>query len=152
MKSTKNNVISTLLAFSLAFALGQNADAAALKINNVVSPTENSSHFAAADCELSKKVSAELIDKIIAGDFEGVRKNFNENMLKNSSAAQLKKYWNEVIIANAGKYKSREKALYQEYPTYFAVLTRLQMEKSRIVVAVNFGEDGKIAGLFFNPA
>jgi len=110
-----------------------------------------STQTAYADCEGTKKLANEVVDKLVAGDFEGVRKNFNENMKQNLSAAQIKNVWIEMI-SKIGAYKSREKSLYQEYPDNTAVFTRLQMEKGKVIVEVRFGADGKIGGLWLRPA
>ena len=148
---TKNYLFSLTLAFLLAFALMQNANANFLIAAVIFFEKENSESIIFADCEQTRKMAAEVVDKLIAQDFAGVRKNFNENMKQNLSVEQLKTVW-ESIIKDTGQYKSREKSLYQEYPDNVAVFTRLQMEKSKVVIEVRFGEDGKISGLWIRPA
>lgn len=153
MNSTKtqNYVFSITLAFLLAFALVQNANAAFLKFTDIFFEREGAGNIVSADCEQTKKQANEVVDRLIAKDFEGVRKNFNENMKQNLSAEKLKSVWTNVIT-QTGEYKSREKSLYQEFPDNIAVFTRLQMQKSKIVVEVRFGADGKIGGLWVKPA
>lgn len=135
MNSTKiqKQVLFIILALSLAFALAQNANASQ-----------------SSDCEQTKKMANEVIDRLIAKDFEGVRKNFNENMKQNLSVEQLKAVWTGVI-AEKGEYKSREKSLYQEYPDNTAIFTQIEMAKGKLVVEVRFGTDGKIGGLWIRP-
>ena len=148
---TRNYVFSITLAFLLAFALVQNANADFLKSTDIFFERENTGNIVFADCEQTKKQANEVVDRLIAKDFEGVRKNFNENMKQNLSAEQLKAVWTSVTT-EIGAYKSREKSLYQEYPDNTAVFTRLQMEKGRVAVEVRFGADGKIGGLWVRPA
>lgn len=148
---TKIYLFSVILALSPVFILAQNTNADFSISADTFFERKNTKSIVFADCEQIKKLATEVVDKLIAKDFEGVRKNFNENMKQNLSAEQLKTVWTS-IIKDAGEYKSREKPLYQEYPDNVAVFTRLQMEKGRIVAEVRFGDDGKIAALWIRPA
>lgn len=149
-KRTQNYVLSIVFAFLLAFAFVPKVNADFLKSTDIFFEREITGNITFADCEATRKMANEIVDKLIARDFEGVRKNFNEYMTKNLSAEQLKAVWTSVTT-EIGEYKSREKSLYQEYPDNVAVFTRLQMEKGRVVVEVRFGADGKIAGLWLRP-
>ena len=153
MKLTKikNYLFSATLALLPAFILSQNASADFSLSADAFFARKNAKSIVFADCEQTKKLATEVVDKLIAKDFEGVRKNFNENVRQNLSAEQLKTIWTSVT-KDTGGYKSRDKSLYQEYPDDVAVLTRLQMEKSRVLVTVRFGTDGKISGLWIGPA
>lgn len=141
----KNYFVFISTAFLFAFCLVQNVEAKVLTLSEI-SVGKN-----IADCEQAKKVANEVVDKLVAKDFEGVRKNFNENLKQTLPADQLKAGW-ENITKDIGEYQSREKSLYQEFPNNYIVFTRLQMKTGRIVVEVHFVEDGKIGGLWLKPA
>jgi len=134
----KNRILLLAAVFLLAFCLTPETAGA-----NFIQPSE--------DCESAKKIAGELIDRLVAGDFEGVRTNFNENLKQNLSADQIKNVWTGVI-SEIGGYESREKSLYQEYPNYYSVFTLLQMNKGRVRIEVHFSEDEKIVGLWVKPA
>ncbi len=145
-KTRKNHFILISIAFLFAFCLVQNAEAKVLTLSEI-SVGKN-----IADCEQTKKVANEVVDKLVAENFEGVRKNFNENLKQTLSAEQIKNIW-MTVKNDAGEYESREKSLYQEYPNNsIIVFTRLQMKKSKLSVEVHFSEDGKISGLWLKPA
>ena len=54
-----------------------------------------------------KKIGNEVVDKLVANDFEGITKNFDETMKKTVSAQQIRELWTQVITT-VGEYKSRE--------------------------------------------
>lgn len=138
------------LAFLMASVLFQSADAGTLNAANFF--LENENIIFPADCDQAKKTANEVVDKLVARNFEGVRKYFNENLAQNLSAEQMKTIWTNVLN-DTGEYESREKSLYAEYPNdTYGVFTRLQMKKSRVVIEIYFGLDGKIGGFFVKPA
>src|SRR6185295_20296860 len=51
----------------------------------------------------------EVVNKLVAGDFEGVRANFNDTMKQGLSAEQMKDVWKKAI-AYHGAYKSQGEA------------------------------------------
>ena len=149
MNKSKTNAIALTIIFISVFAGVPRINAGFSESVNI--EIENSQFLAPADCEQTKKLANEIVDKLVAQDFEGVRKNFNENLTKNLSAEQLKTVWTSVI-KEIGEYKSREKSLYQEFSAETIVFTRLQMQTGRVSVEVHFGDDGKIIGLWLRPA
>ena len=149
MNKLKTNAIALTIIFISFFTGVPRINAGLLTSANI--EIENSQFLAPADCEQTKRLANEIVDKLIAQDFEGARKNFNENLMKNLSAEQMKTIWASVI-KEIGEYKSREKSLYQEYPAETIVFTRLQMQTGRVSVEVHFGDDGKIIGLWLRPA
>ncbi len=149
MYKSKTNAIALTIIFISVFTGVPQINAGFLKPVNI--EIENSQFLVPADCEQTKKLANEIVDKLVAQDNEGVRKYFNEYLTKNLSAEQMKTNWASVI-KEIGEYKSREKSLYQEYPSETIVFTKLQMQTGRISVAVHFGDDGKIIGLWLRPA
>jgi len=148
MKLNKSKLTIMILALAMIFASAVNIVRAHQSGgSDMVSIAESE----AEDCYKAKKTANDLIDQLVAENFDAVREYFNENMKQSLSVEQLKGQWNG-LKTDRGPYKSRDKSLYQEFPTYYAVVTLVQMEESRIWIIINFGEDGKVLGLFYNPA
>ena len=93
----------------------------------------------------------EVVNKLVAGDFEGVRANFNDTMKQGLSAEQMKDVWNRAI-AYHGAFKSQGEARNAQQEGYDVYLIRCVMEKSPMEVVVAYDSNGKIGGLWVRPA
>lgn len=92
-----------------------------------------------------------VVNKLVAGDFEGIRKNFNAQLKAALSADKMKDGW--IAIGNQlGKYKSQGQPHSGPGPGgYDIVIIRCQMDKGELDVEVDYDPDGLIGGLWLRP-
>jgi hypothetical protein len=99
----------------------------------------------------SKSAAREVVNKLVAEDFEGVRANFNEQMKQGLSAEQMKQVWRAAIQYH-GAYKSQGEAVNSQQQGYDVYTIRCEMERSPMEVIVAYDQNGKIGGLWIRPA
>lgn len=92
----------------------------------------------------------EIVDNLVAKNYESVRKNFTEAMKKNLSADQIKQVW-ESVLDRAGAYKSQNDPVAAKVQGYDTVTIRCQMEKGAIAIQAAFDDSGKVDGLWVLP-
>ena len=93
----------------------------------------------------------EVVNKLAAEDFEGIRANFNEQMKQGLSAETLKKVW-KASVARHGAYVSQGELKSSQQEGYDIYVIRCEMKTSPIEVVVAFDQDGKIGGFLLRPA
>ncbi len=103
-----------------------------------------------ADIALMKKVSESIVGKLISGDYEGIRENFDDNMKANLPASKIKEVW-EGVKANIGEYKSHGTPYHQQVQGGNGIRIRCQMERGAVNVDVYFNSAEKVAGLWVLP-
>lgn len=143
----KNYVLSAGLVLVLALAFSQSVSAGFVKSSEIA--FEN--YAVLNDAAQAKRMGNDVIDKLVAKDFEGITRNFDDNLKQNLSAKQIGEVWSQVLAA-AGEYKSREESQTQERDGNFGAFTVCQMTKGKIRVDVWVNGNGKIMGLWVNPA
>lgn len=94
--------------------------------------------------------AAEVINKLVAEDFDGVRANFNEQMKQGLSAETLKKVW-KASVARHGGYVSQGEAKNSQQDGYDIYIIRCEMKTSPMEVIVAYDQEGKLGGLLFRP-
>lgn len=146
MKS--KNYISLIAFFLLTFAFSQNVNAGYAAPSGLAFKNESSTY---KDVEQAKKIGNEVVDKLVAKDFEGITKNFDDTMKQGITAEQIKTLWTQVIAA-VGEYKSREATQTQEKDNRYGTYTVCQMASGKVGVEVWVDASGKIAGLWIRPA
>jgi oligoribonuclease NrnB/cAMP/cGMP phosphodiesterase (DHH superfamily) len=98
-----------------------------------------------------RAAAKEVVSKLVAEDFEGVRANFNATMKQGLSAEQMKDVWKKAI-AYHGEYKSQGEARNAQQDGYDVYAIRCEMKNSPMEVVVAYDSDGKIGGLWVHPA
>lgn len=93
----------------------------------------------------------EVVNKLVAENFEGVRANFNETMKQGLSVEQMRDVWKKAI-AYHGAYKSQGEARNGQQDGYDVYVIRCEMKSSPMDVIVAYDNDGKIGGLWLRPA
>ncbi len=93
----------------------------------------------------------EVVNKLAAEDFEGIRANFNEQMKQGLSAETLKKVW-RASVARFGAYVSQGEIKSSQQDGYDIYVIRCEMKTSPIEVVVAFDQEGKIGGFLLRPA
>lgn len=93
----------------------------------------------------------EVVTKLVAEDFEGVRANFNETMKQGLPAEKMKAVW-RAAIAHHGSYKSQGEPRNGQQDGYDVYVIRCEMKDSPMEVVVAYDGDGKIGGLWVRPA
>ena len=92
-----------------------------------------------------------VVDKLVAGDYEGIRKTFNAQMRAGLSADKMKEVW-VAVVGQLGKYKSQGQPHSANGPGgYEIVVIRCQMENGEVDVEVDYDPDGLIGGLWVRP-
>ena len=98
-----------------------------------------------------KSAAKEVVSKLVAGDVEGVRADFNEQMKQGLSADQMRQVWAEAIKYH-GKFVSQREANNAQQQGHDVYSIRCEMEKSPMEVVVAYDGNGKIGGLWLRPA
>ena len=98
-----------------------------------------------------RAAAKEVVNKLVAEDFEGVRANFNETMKQGLSAEQIRAVWRKAI-AYHGAYKSQGEAQNGQQDGYDVYAIRCEMRNSPMEVIVAYDRDGKVGGLWVRPA
>ena len=92
----------------------------------------------------------EVVNKLVAEDFEGVTANFNEQMKQGLSTETLKKVW-KASIARHGAYVSQGEPRNTQQDGYDIYVIRCEMKTIPMEVVVAYDQEGKIGGLLFRP-
>jgi Protein of unknown function (DUF3887) len=95
--------------------------------------------------------ASEVVNKLVAEDFEVVRANFTEQLKQGLSAETIKKVW-RASIAHYGAYVSQGEPKNSQQDGYDVYVIRCEMKTSPMEVVVFYDQDGKIAGLLLRPA
>lgn len=98
-----------------------------------------------------KADAKEVVNKLVAEDYEGIRKNFNDTMKANLPAEKLKEGW-RYVVEHLGEFKSQEEPQSRTVEGWEVILIGCQMERGRINVEVSYDSNGKIGGLWIRPA
>jgi len=98
-----------------------------------------------------KSSTKAVVDKLVAGDFEGVRADFNDEMKQGLSAEKMKEVWTAAIQYH-GKFQSQGEAANTQQQGYDVYTIRCEMERSPMEVVVAYDQNGKIGGLWVRPA
>lgn len=102
------------------------------------------------DVESMKKGAESIVGKLVSGDYEGVRANFDENMKASLPASKIKEVW-EGVKAQNGEYKSHGTPYHQKVQGGDGVRIRCQMERGAVNVDVYYNAEEKVAGLWVVP-
>ncbi len=92
----------------------------------------------------------EVVNKLVAEDFDGVRANFTEQMSKGLSVEQLKKVW-RALIADQGAYVKQAEPTNSQQAGYDVYVIRCEMKTSPLEITVFYDQEGKIGGLLLRP-
>jgi hypothetical protein len=95
--------------------------------------------------------ATEVVNKLVAENFEGVRANFNETMKQGLSADRMREVW-RAAIAHHGAFKSQGEARNLQQEGYDVYIIRCEMKNSPMEVVIAYDRDGKIGGLWVRPA
>jgi hypothetical protein len=101
--------------------------------------------------ETSKNAAKEVVRKLFAEDFEGVRANFNEQMKQGLSADKMREVWTAAMQYH-GKYQGQAEPVVRQVQGYDVVVIRCEMERSPMEVEVDYDQNGKVGGLWVRPA
>jgi hypothetical protein len=101
--------------------------------------------------EGSKSAAKAVVNKLVAGDVEGVRADFNEEMKQGLTAEKMKEVW-AAAIQYHGNFKSQGEASQSQQQGYDVYVIRCEMEKSPMDVVVAYDKSGKIGGLWLCPS
>ena len=93
----------------------------------------------------------EVVNKLVAENFEGIRANFNATMKQGLSAEKMKEVWRAAIVHH-GAFQSQGEARNGQQDGYDVYLIRCEMKNSPMEVVVAYDSDGKIGGLWVRPA
>ena len=99
----------------------------------------------------NKGAAKEVVNKLVAENFEGIRADFNEEMRRVLSAEQMKQVWTAAIQYH-GKFKSQGEPNNSQQQGHDVYSIRCEMERSPMEVIVAYDQNGKIGGLWFRPA
>jgi len=99
----------------------------------------------------SKSAAKAVVDKLVAGDVDGVRADFNEEMKQALTAEMMKGAWAAAINYH-GKFKSQGEATQGQQGGYDEYVIRCEMERSPMDVVIAYDQHGKIGGLWLRPS
>lgn len=92
-----------------------------------------------------------IVDKLVSGDYEGIRQNFNAQMKAGLSAEKMKEVWT-AVVQQLGKYKSQGPPHSGQGPGgWEIVVIRCQMEKGELDVEVDYDTEGLVGGFWVRP-
>lgn len=97
-----------------------------------------------------KDEAKDTVNKLVAEDYEGIRKNFNETMKASLSAEKMKEVW-KSMIEHLGEYKSQGQPNSKTDQNWEIVVIRCEMQRGQVDIEVDFDPSGKIGGLWVRP-
>lgn len=92
-----------------------------------------------------------MIDSMAKGDFASATKDFDSTMKTALPADKLGQAWSQ-LTAQAGAFKSRTGTREAQEAGFQTVHVTSQFEKATMDIKVVFNKDGRIGGLWINPA
>jgi dienelactone hydrolase len=94
--------------------------------------------------------SGDIVEKLIAKDFDGVYDYFNTDMRKALPVRKLEPAWKQ-LTNQFGSYQhevARDKIITEGNPITLVIVTG-QFEKALIDIRISFDSDNRVAGLYF---
>ena len=125
--------IALVLCLTLAAALPAQAQPAA----------------AGADAE-AVNLASQVLDRMEAGDFEGVRTGFNAQMRAGLDVARLADVQRQIEATGPVLERGEPRVL--RHDGYTVVVFRIQREQAALDATVAIDGEGRVAGLHFLPA
>jgi hypothetical protein len=122
-----------------------------MSLSIALAPAQARSLSSVTNSEGSASAAKEVVNKLLAEDFEGVRANFNQQMKDGLSAEKIKEVW-EAALQYHGKYKSQSEPTRSQDQGYDVFVIRCEMQRSPMEVMVAYDQSGKIGGLWVRPA
>ena len=98
-----------------------------------------------------KQQALAFAGQLVAGNFAAAEQRFDDTMRQAILEARLKESWLQ-LIGQAGPFQQMLDSKAAEREGYYLVTVSCQFEKASIDLHVNFDQDGRIAGLNFQPA
>lgn len=92
----------------------------------------------------------EILKKLVASDYQGIRKEFNGDMLRAVSAEKLEEGWN-ILNKQLGRIKSQDEPEWRQVQGWNIVIIRCEMEKGYMEVEIGYDTHGKIGALWIRP-
>ena len=118
------------------------------------SSTEETEDSAEGDSDVIA-LASEMLDAIIAGDYEKATENFDDAMKEQLSPDALKEVWEKQLVGAAGAFKEKGEAVQKQVEeggkTYECVIIKCEFEKMPLFCQVAFDSENKVAGLYFKP-
>lgn len=93
----------------------------------------------------------QVIDQLDAGQYEDVAATFDEGMASATDAAGLGQIW-ASLPQQLGAQQSRGEPVASQRDGYDVVVVPVQYERATANVIVSFDGEGRLAGLFIQPA
>ena len=106
-------------------------------------PPEPSSPGTADGADELKRLTQEVVDKLVSQDFEGITTGFSSSLRSKISAQQIQREWRS-IVAQAGPFK-RVADILRDYDL---VNARLQFKRGFVNMRVEFDAQKNISALF----
>lgn len=106
---------------------------------------------ALANVKGSESDAREVVNMLVAQNFEGVRAHFNQVMKDGLSADRMREVWNAAIQYH-GQFKSQGAANQSQDQGYDVFIIKCEMERSPMEVVVAYDQSGSIGGLWVRPA
>ena len=91
-----------------------------------------------------------VVDRLVAGDFEGIRSDFSDELRNQLSADQMREVWNSVTT-QIGTFKRQGAPEAHRVDDVDVILIRCEFERAPAQVEVDFRPDGKIVALWIRP-
>lgn len=114
-------------------------------------PAENSGTSTQTQ-DLLKRSAQQLVDDLAAGNFAAVVSHFDATMQEQLPAQTLQQVW-ASLGEQAGSYVSRQQASVEQLQSgLIAVYVPCTFEHTNLEAKVVYDADGKVSGLFFQPA
>lgn len=97
-----------------------------------------------------KVAALEVIDKLVATDYEGVRADFNNQMKASASVETLGQIWTS-IVQSLGSYQGHDEPRTKQVQSLTVVMVKCRMERGAVDLHVAYDEGGKIGGIWAYP-
>ncbi len=110
-----------------------------------------SAALAQSDTSQPEKLSKEILNHLVAGEFEEVSSHFDDKVKASLSTEQLKQVW-EGLTQQVGAFKSSQGMTTEEAQGHQVVTNKLEFEKSVIGLRLAYNEDNQVSGFFLVPA
>ena len=107
--------------------------------------------FAQGTTTKPEELSKEILNHLVAGEYEEVSSHFDDKVKASLSTEQLKQVW-EGLAQQVGAFQSSKGMTTEESQGYQVVTNKLEFEKSTIGLRLAYNEDNQVSGFFLVPA
>jgi hypothetical protein len=114
-------------------------------------PAQRQQPSASSQEDNIKKLAKDVVEKLAAEDFEGVRANFNEQLKEALPVEKIEQSWT-IVTQQIGSFESQGPPKLVNHEGGRGIIIRCRFERGATQVEVWFDDENLVAGLWIRPA